>query len=126
MNKRIKQAIIGFTILAVIFGIVDAGLWLTDHIELAIAVAAFVFALAVFAVGNVWTAIVMRWGADLTIRSQESDDERDIAQIKAATDLVKVLVRLTPSQSDLPALPMPDQQSSWLCDYEEGDYTEMN
>jgi D-arabinose 1-dehydrogenase-like Zn-dependent alcohol dehydrogenase len=121
--KKMKWAIICLGVSIAILGIAGAGLWLTNHLELAIAVAAFVFALTAFAVGNVWASMLMRSGAELTIRSQESDDERDIAQIKAATDLVKVLIRQSPTQ---PALPMPSKQDNWRCDFEDGDYTEVN
>lgn len=119
---RIKKAIGCLAVVAVVFAIVDVGLWLTDHTELAIAVVAFMVALASFAVGNLWAAMLMGKGADLTIRSQESDDQRDIAQIRAATDLVTVLVRREDKEREReqkrheqqPKLPLPQQQPKWL------------
>jgi len=107
---------------------VGRGPWLTDHTELAISVIAFMVALASFAIGNVWAAMLMGKGADLTIRSQESDDQRDIAQIKAATDLVKVLMRKEEqAQRQQPTLPMPQQQN-WLPplnEFSDGEYHEL-
>jgi heme exporter protein D len=59
-----------------------------------------------------WSASLMQRGAELALRSQESDDRRDAIQIKAVADLAKVLMRQT--QSQYPALPLPSQQGEWL------------
>jgi len=125
---KIKKALGCLAVVAVGFAVLDVGLWLTDHTELAISVIAFMVALASFAIGNVWAAMLMGKGADLTIRSQESDDQRDIAQIKAATDLVKVLMRKEEqAQRQQPTLPIPQQQH-WLPplnEFSDGEYHEL-
>jgi len=122
---RIKKALGCLAVAAVGFAVLDVGLWLTNHTELAFAVVAFMVALASFAIGNVWAAMLMKSGADLTIRSQESDDQRDIAQIKAATDLVKVLMK---REGQRPTLPMPQQQQQkWLPEYPvDGEFEEVD
>jgi hypothetical protein len=126
---RIKKAIGCLAVVVVGFAVVDVGLWLTDHTELAIALVGFMVALASFALGNVWSAMLMKSGSELTIRSQESDDQRDIAQIRAATDLVKVLLRRDEkeqqAQEQQPKLPMPQQQR-WLPEYPvDGEFAEL-
>jgi len=132
--KRIKQGIGCLAIGIVVFGIADAGLWLSGHMELAISAIAFVFALGIFAAGNVWGAMLMKGGADLTIRSQESDDKRDIAQIKAATDLVRVLVRQEDKETERERreqeqqtkLPIPQNFLPQLTEFSEGEFEEVN
>ncbi len=86
--------------------------------------------LASFIAASGWSALLLRAGAELAIRSQESDDKRDIAQIKAATDLVKVLLRREEQEREQqPKLPLPDQQQGWLpklTEFTEGEFEEVN
>lgn len=108
----------------VVIVVVNAGLWLTGHTELAIAMLVFVAALVSFVVASAWSALLLRAGAELTLRSQESDDERDIAQAKVTIEMIKAMRQM----QGQPTLPMPQQQQNWLpelSEFAEGEFEEI-
>jgi hypothetical protein len=101
-------------IIVVAFTVVDLGAWLSGHTELAMAILVGVLMLVAFAVGNAWAAFLMFLTASVLIRSQESADRLDVAQIEAATGLVKEVLRYEEkAQGRQPTLPTPQQQSCW-------------
>lgn len=60
-----------------------------------------------------WSATLMGRGAEIALRSQESDDRRGTAMIHGLTALTQTVMRQ--SQPDRMALPLPSQESgSWL------------
>ncbi len=70
-----------------------------------------------------WSANLMERGANIALNAQISDDKRDVQLLKTTGDMMKMWQQ---TQSDLPALPMPESSDSWRCEFEEGDYTEVN
>lgn len=114
----------GLTLIATL---TTVGLWAYDQrvAGAVVGAGAFFLWLGLLIVGTVavtswWTRQTMAAGAQLALRSQESDDRRDAIQIRAIADLAKILIR---QSRDLPALPLP-QQADWLptlAEYEVGD-----
>lgn len=122
--QKFKKVLYGLGVLIAVIVLANVSLWLTGHSELAIAILVGIAVLVSFVAASAWSALLLRAGAEIAVRSQESDDKRDIAQIKAATDLAKVLMQQEESQ---PALPMPQQQS-WLpelSEFAEGEFEEV-
>lgn len=78
---------------------------------------------ATAAVASWWSAGLMERGANIALNAQVSDDKRDVQLLKTTGDMMRTWQQ---AQSDLPALPMPGQKDGWLCDFEEGDYEEVN
>jgi hypothetical protein len=122
--KALKKAIGCLAVGIVVFGVVDAGLWLSDHTELALAVIVFGVAFVSFVAASAWSALLIRAGAEIGVRSQESDNKLDIAQAKVMVEMIKAVRQ---GQNQQPALPMPQQQD-WLprlSEFSEGEYEEV-
>lgn len=101
---------LGYQVIGAVVGVTTFFLWL---------------ALLVTATATVvswWSASLMQRGAELALRSQESDDRRDTVLIKSIADLTRTLLRH--SQPELPALPLPSQQTDWLPALSEYDVVE--
>lgn len=115
-----KQLIITLTSLTLIAILTTLGLWLAGQPVAAAVIGAFSFfaclALLVAATAVVvswWSATLMQRGATLSLRSQESDDRRDVAQIRAIGALATTLLRQArPEQPALPLISSPSQE--WL------------
>jgi len=118
--KKFKGALGCVGVVAVVIALANVGLWLSNHQELAIAMLMFVGALALFILASAWSAVLLRAGGELAIRSQESDNKLDIEQARLIGEMIRA------ARQGQPALPPPQQQQlSWLPAYEEGEYSEL-
>jgi Na+-transporting methylmalonyl-CoA/oxaloacetate decarboxylase gamma subunit len=124
-----KQVLIGLGVLTLIATLATVGLVLFGQgVAAAIVGTMTVFfwlallIVATVAISSWWSGQLMRQGAELALRSQESDDRRDVA-------LLKTLSSLSRTQRQQPALPMPQQQGDWLPELSEfvseGEFTEV-
>lgn len=117
-----KQVLIGVGTLTLIATLATVGLWLAGYPVAAalIGAGAFFSWLALLVVGTVavttlWSASLMERGAQLALRSQESDDRRDIAQMRAFALLSRTMFAVLRGQQQ-PMLPLPSQdtEADWL------------
>lgn len=78
-----------------------------------------------FAGGNLWAAYLMSKGAGIALKSQESDDKRDIALIQAQSASVEKLLPLVykTAQQQQPPRYEPPMLLSGADSFEEGDFT---
>jgi len=109
-----KQIITAVLSLIIILFLATVGLWILGHGTLAIGVGAFTFfalelawTLAVFALGAWWSFVQYQAGADIAIRSQESDDQRDIAMMNALSRIIDVVIKRAPDISPQPDSSFP-------------------
>lgn len=98
---------------AVLLG-VTIGLWLFGQKELAIGIGAFtafafqlLWTVAAFALGAWWSFVQYQAGAEIAIRSQESDDQRDIAMMGALSKIIDVVIKRAPQISPPASSPFP-------------------
>lgn len=116
--KQLVFMTLGMTLLAML---ITAILWICGKDAWAAGVGVFtvfswlaVLVVTVAAVVSWWTRSTMQMGAELALRSQESDDRRDIAEINAVRDFVGTLLRRSPMPGEQPKLPLPSQETRWL------------
>jgi hypothetical protein len=68
-------------------------------------------------IGSWWSARLMHQGADIALKAQISDDQRDVAQFRVVTEMIKVVGRLKPPEPNLPQLEDGQQlYDSWQID----------
>ena len=114
-----KQLLMGLVARTLIATVATMGLWVLGKPVAAAVVGAATFfswlALIIIttaAVVSWWSANLMQRGAELTLRSQVSDDLRDAILFKAIADLTRSL--LQQSQPGFTALPLLEQGQEWL------------
>jgi hypothetical protein len=59
---------------------------------------------AVFALGGWWSARLMRAGAEIALQAQASDDNRDLAQVRAIAGVVETTLKLAKVNNAPPPL----------------------
>jgi len=126
--KRVKKAIGCLAIAIVVFGIVDVGTWLSGHTEAALALLYGASILIAVIAASGWSALLIRAGAEIGVRSQESDNKLDIAQAKVMVEMIRAM-RQQPAVPEQPALPMPQQPQHWLPElneFSEGEFEELS
>lgn len=108
--------ILGWIILALV--IITIGLALFNRPTIAVAAASVVLMLGellvilgAFTLGCLYARGLMVSGAEIGIRAQESDDQRDVEMIKSVTNLADTIIRAT-RNNESPPPPMPQQ--NWL------------
>lgn len=130
-GSKMKHLVITLTGLTLIATLATVGLHLANQPAWAAGVGVFTFFLwlsllvtATAVVVSWWSASLMERGAVLALRSQESDDRRDVALIKSISNMTRALLRL--NRPELPALPL-SSQSSWLPELSEieGEFEEV-
>lgn len=106
VGKRVYQVLVGLAALIVLSVTATVYLWLQEHVMLAMGVGMFVvsiflllWTLAVFALGAYWSFVQYQAGADIAVRSQESDDQRDIAMMNALGRIIDVVIKSAPKIS---------------------------
>ena len=105
-SKKIFHILVALVTMIVILVVITIWLWLQEHEIVAMGIGMFalstfqlVWTLAVFALGAWWSFVQYRAGADIAVRSQESDDKRDIAMMNALGRIIDVVIKSAPRLS---------------------------
>lgn len=111
LDRRVLAYLMGMV--TVLF-VITAGLWLFGQRTLAVGIGAFtlfafqlLWTVAIFALGAWWSFVQYRAGADIAVRSQESDDQRDIAMMNALGRIIDVVIKSAPKISPPQESPPP-------------------
>jgi membrane protein implicated in regulation of membrane protease activity len=112
LGKKVLYVVGGLAALIVLLVAATIFLWLRENEVMAVvlgmsAVSVFqvLWTLIAFAVGAYFSFVQLQAGATVAVRSQESDDQRDIAMMNALGKIIDVVIRRVPDIN--PPAPSP-------------------